>query len=252
MTDPYAVDARFYDLVHGRGGDDIPLWQSYADRTDRPVLEVGAGTGRIAVALAADAAVTGIDPSAAMLAVARREADRAGVTPTLRHGGIESLAGEAGRYGLVIVPADVFLYCADGEEQLAWLRSLGAALHFNGLLAVDVPGPALGLDASANGQPLQVFTGPCEDGYLGVTHVHEDDLALQTRLLRITYDVTAAAGSVHRYHSEHRLRYVYRFEMEYLLHIAGLSLLDVYGDYDLGPLTNESERMILIARRTDG
>jgi hypothetical protein len=33
---------------------------------------------------------------------------------------------------------------------------------------------------------------------------------------------------------------------------AGLALADVYGDYDLGPLTNDSERMIAIARRRGG
>jgi hypothetical protein len=27
---------------------------------------------------------------------------------------------------------------------------------------------------------------------------------------------------------------------------------DIYGDYDLGPLTNDSERMIAVARRTEG
>lgn len=52
--------------------------------------------------------------------------------------------------------------------------------------------------------------------------------------------------------SEHELRYVYRFELEYLLDDSGLALSDVYGDYDLGPLTNDSERMIAIARRRDG
>jgi hypothetical protein len=57
---------------------------------------------------------------------------------------------------------------------------------------------------------------------------------------------------VHRWQSEHQLRYVYRFEMEYLLSIAGLAQTDVYGDYELGPLTNESERMIVIARRANG
>jgi hypothetical protein len=31
-----------------------------------------------------------------------------------------------------------------------------------------------------------------------------------------------------------------------------LAQADVYGDYELGPLTNESERMIVIARRANG
>ena len=37
-----------------------------------------------------------------------------------------------------------------------------------------------------------------------------------------------------------------------MLRFADLALTDVYGDYELGPLTNESERMIVIARRTTG
>lgn len=252
MDDPYSVDARFYDLMHTRGGEDIPLWRSFAGRTDRPVLEVGTGTGRIAVALAAETQVTGIDPSQAMLTIARREAAAAGVAPSFRCGTALSATLEPDYYGLIIVPADVFLYCADGEEQVAWLASLARALTFNGLLAVDLPGPALWLDPATNGQPLQVFAGPCDDGHLVVTQVHDDDLALQTRLLRITYDVTTPTNELRRYHSEHRLRYVYRFEMEYLLRLAGLALLDVYGDYDLGPLTNDSSRMILISRRAGG
>jgi hypothetical protein len=147
----------------------------------------------------------------------------------------------------------VFLYCEDGEEQVAVLRALGASLQFNGLLAVDVPGPALWLDAASNGQPLLVHSGEPDDGSaLDVWHVHEDDLGAQTRDLLVMYDVTALDGTVRRQRSEHRLRYVYPFELEYLLHIAGLALVDRYGDYELGPLTNESERMIAIARRTDG
>ncbi len=39
---------------------------------------------------------------------------------------------------------------------------------------------------------------------------------------------------------------------EYLLDLAGLALVDMYGDYDLGPLTSDSERMIAIARRKNG
>jgi hypothetical protein len=57
---------------------------------------------------------------------------------------------------------------------------------------------------------------------------------------------------VRRQHSEHHLRYVHRFELEYLLRVAGLVQLDVYGDYDLGPLTSSSERMIVTAQRTEG
>ncbi len=257
MSDPYAIDAPFYDLIHEGHDDDVGLWLSFAGRTDLPVLEVGTGTGRIAIALAlAGHEAVGIDPSLAMLAIARQRGEDEGADASFIEGRAQDLTLEPDHYGLVLVPADVFLYCEDGEEQLAVLRALAPSMAFNGTLAVDLPGPALWLDGTANGQPLLTWSGPIQsagnEDTLDVYQLHEDDLALQTRWLRITYETTAADGSVRRRISEHRLRYVYRFEAEYLLHMAGLRLEGVYGDYELGPLTSDSERMILIARRMQG
>jgi len=255
VSQSYSVDAGYYDLIHGeQRADDAGLWLSFAGRTDRPVLEVGTGTGRIALELAAAGhRVTAIDPSPAMLDIARGKASERGVAITFVEGRVAEVGLEREQYGFVVAPADVFLYCENGEEQVVTLHLLGEALTFNGTLAVDLPGPALWLDPATNGQPLLVYSGETEQGErLDTWHVHEDDLALQTRLLRVAYERTGKDGVVRREVSEHRLRYVHRFEMEYLLHLAGLALLDVYGDYDLGPLTNESERMIVVARRRQG
>lgn len=254
MPDLYEIDAEYYDLIHDAHDDDTGLWLSFAGRTDLPVLEIGTGTGRIALELARRGhAVVGIDPSSAMLGVARQAAEEHAVDVSFIEGRALDLALEAGHYGLIIIPADVFLYCSDGHEQIATLGMLGKALAFNGVLAIDLPGPAQWLDDTTNGQPLLVFSGELEDGtHLDTWHVHEDDLALQVRTLRVMYDLLGSDGLLRRRQSEHLLRYVYRFEIEYLLKFADLALTDVYGDYELGPLTNESERMIVIARRTTG
>jgi hypothetical protein len=45
------------------------------------------------------------------------------------------------------------------------------------------------------------------------------------------------------------MRWLWRFEAEHLLARAGFVLEHVYGDYELGPLSNESEQMILVARK---
>lgn len=254
MTDPYAIDARFYDAIHGERRDDVGLWLSYAGRTDRPVLEVGCGTGRIALELArAGHTVVGIDPSEAMLQIARSRAEDDALEVTFIQGRVTELTLEEGHYGFALIPADVFLYCTDAQEQVVTLGALAQALQFNGLLAVDLPGPALWLDPSTNGQQVLTFSGETAEGeQFDAWQVHEDDLATQERWLRVTYEQTGSDGLVRRFQSEHQLRYVYRFEIELLLSLAGLALLDVYGDYDLGPLTNESERMIVIARRLQG
>ena len=253
-TDPYITDAEFYDAIHGDFRDDTGLWASFAGRTDRPVLEVGCGTGRIAIELTRQGySVTGIDPSAAMLQVARRKAEDDAIDVSFIEGRVSDLTLEREHYGLILLPLDVFLYCENGEEQRASLRSLADALVFNGLLALDLPGPASTLDPDSNGIQRLVFSGETADGHhFDCWHLHEDDLADQTRYLRVTYESLGEDGVVRRRVSEHQLRYVFRYELEYLLNSAGLVLSDIYGDYDLGPLSNESERMIAIARRRQG
>ncbi|WP_322796099.1 class I SAM-dependent methyltransferase [Tepidiforma sp.] len=253
-ADGYGEDAAFYDAIHDGFRDDIGLWLAYAGRTVRPVLEVGCGTGRIAVELAAAGhEVTGIDPSPAMLARARRRAEERGVAVHFIEGRALELKLETERYGLVLLPLDVFLYCRDGEEQRGTLAALAGALAFDGVLALDLPGPAQWLDPATNGQPLLAFSGVTDEGLrFECWHVHEDDLAEQTRRLRVAYDVIGDDGLLRRRVSEHLLRYVGRWELEYLLEAAGLELVDLFGDYDAGPLTGSSERMIAIARRLTG
>src|SRR5919198_856863 len=73
--------ARLYDLDLGDDPGDVDLYLSLARRTGGPILELGVGTGRVAVPLVeAGYAVTGIDSDDAMLGRARRRL--AGVTDT--------------------------------------------------------------------------------------------------------------------------------------------------------------------------
>ncbi|HUQ16935.1 MAG TPA: methyltransferase domain-containing protein, partial [Candidatus Saccharimonadales bacterium] len=80
-----ARSAAYYDLQYGFGPSDPPWpdvdwFRSVASGTGGPVLELGCGTGRIAVALAADGhAVVGLDRSEAMLGRAAERARAAGV-----------------------------------------------------------------------------------------------------------------------------------------------------------------------------
>jgi len=61
MSD-YAAFARLYDLFYGGVTDDVSMYRGFAERTGGRVLEIGVGTGRVAIPLAqAGCAVTGID-----------------------------------------------------------------------------------------------------------------------------------------------------------------------------------------------
>ena len=66
--------------------------------------------------------------------------------------------------------------------------------------------------------------------------------------LRCFYDVVRSGGALVRLHETVRLRYFCRYEVELLLAAAGLEIEGIFGDYNLGPLRDESERMIVLAR----
>jgi ubiquinone/menaquinone biosynthesis C-methylase UbiE len=72
--------APFYDWENARtvGRRDVGFWRRLAAQHSGPILELGCGTGRIAIPiLKAGAALVGVDRSDAMLARARVRARRA-------------------------------------------------------------------------------------------------------------------------------------------------------------------------------
>ena len=76
---------RAYDAFYAGGAPpiagDIAFYDRLAQATGGPVLELGCGTGRIALALAqAGLSLTGVDVSAGMLALARRKSERLAAT----------------------------------------------------------------------------------------------------------------------------------------------------------------------------
>src|SRR6266511_760006 len=87
MSSPYDTIAELYDPWSASVVEDVGFYLQEARRSGGPVLELGVGTGRIAVPIAADGTrVIGIDSSRGMLDVCARRAALAGVDLDLRVG----------------------------------------------------------------------------------------------------------------------------------------------------------------------
>src|SRR5262245_13406672 len=77
--------ARLYDLDVSVDPGDLDLYLALAARTGGPIVELAAGTGRVAIPLAeAGHRVVGVDIDPSMLARARRRATEAGRTTAAR------------------------------------------------------------------------------------------------------------------------------------------------------------------------
>jgi ubiquinone/menaquinone biosynthesis C-methylase UbiE len=136
--------APFYDWENARtlGRRDVGFWQRTASGVRGPVLELGCGTGRIAVPLArAGINLVGIDRSGRMLARAARRA--ATVRSRRRHltlvrGDIRHLPFAPERFGLVIGAYGILQSLLSDPDLTTTLRSAARVLKPGGLLGIDL------------------------------------------------------------------------------------------------------------------
>jgi SAM-dependent methyltransferase len=228
----------------------VDLVVELARRLDAPVLELAAGTGRVAVPLAARGLrVFGVDSSAAMLAAARAKAAAAGVVVELEQADLCDYRF-AERFGLICCLADSFLHLLTQERQIAALRLARAHLAPDGLIVLDLPSLTTGHwgEWEPGVRPLElVRAGPGPEGRF-VQHLQTftADPAAQRRTVTHIFDETGDDGRVRRTTVSYDLRFVFPAELPLLASAAGLTLNAVYGGYDLEPFESGCERMIAV------
>src|SRR5579864_7309282 len=145
----YAVSAydriaRLYDAWSTGVVEDISFYVEEALASGGPVVELGVGTGRIAIPTAmAGVHVIGVDSSAEMLAVCGEAARAAGVSERLhlRLGDLRKPPVPE-RVPLVTCPFRAFLHLASDAERLAALDAARALLLPGGRLVFDVFAPS--------------------------------------------------------------------------------------------------------------
>ena len=140
---PYDAIAPLYDAWSRSVTEDIPFYVDEARTAGGPVVELGVGTGRIAIPVARRGIpVIGVDDSAKMLAVCRvrAEAQRVGELLDLRLGDLRS-PPVAERVRLVTCPFRAYLHLRTEADRQRALAAAYALLQPGGRLVFDVFAP---------------------------------------------------------------------------------------------------------------
>jgi SAM-dependent methyltransferase len=138
----YDAIARIYDPWSRTVVEDVSFYVEEAVASGGPVLELGVGSGRIAVPVAAAGIeVVGVDLSAGMLEVARESAALAGVAVDLRHGDMRDPPVD-GEFPLVIAPFRSLLHMETDADRRAALHAVGEHLVPKGRFVFDVFTPS--------------------------------------------------------------------------------------------------------------
>jgi len=130
------LDALWHDLECGAYGEDLALWRALAAEAGGPVLDVGAGTGRVTLDLAARGfTVTALELDPALLAALERRA--AGLP-------VETVVADARdfalprRFALVLAPMQTLQLLGGPPGRAAFLRCALRHLEPGGRLVAAV------------------------------------------------------------------------------------------------------------------
>jgi SAM-dependent methyltransferase len=128
----------WHDVENGAYEADLPLWRELALAAGGPVLEVGCGTGRVAIDLGRHGHhVLGVDIEPVFVAALRERAASRRVEVNAEVGDIRSL-GVTGEFALVIVPMQTLQLLEDADERRAALASMRSRLAPRGLIALAI------------------------------------------------------------------------------------------------------------------
>lgn len=203
-----------------------------------PVLELGVGTGRIAIPLAERGLeVDGIDASDAMVARMREKpgGDRVNVTV----GDFAEAAAPGGPYALAFVAFNTLFALPDQETQVRCFVNVAARLREDGIFVVEafVPDPT----RFDRGQRVDVTRVETERVVLDVS-LH-DPVGQRT----VAQHVIIEGGKVRQVPV--RVRYAWPAEMDLMARLAGLRLRSRQGGWREEPFTAESPRHISVYER---
>jgi SAM-dependent methyltransferase len=238
---------RLYHAHHSRHLEDLPFWLELARRQGSPILELGCGSGRVLLHLArAGYHTTGLERDADMLYVLREnmEPDLGGQVELVQG---DMAAFELGRrFRLVIMPCNTFTTLSTAQRR-ATLECVRQHLEPRGLFAASLPNPALlrrlplrseaeveeSFPHPLDGEPVQVSSGWERSKQSLTIYWHYDHLLPDGRVERVSMQASHALIPLEVCQAE--------------LEVAGLDLVECYGDFDRSPYSPDAPSLVLLA-----
>ena len=197
-----------------------------------PALELGIGTGRIALPLGArGVAVHGIELSESMAARLRAKPGGADIGVTI---GDFATASVDGSFSVAYLVFNTIMNLTTQEAQVACFRNVAAHLEPGGCFIVEVMIPEI--QRLPPGDTFRVFYG--NDDNWGID---EYDVAEQGLVSHHVESVDGKFQSVSM-----PFRYVWPAELDLMAQLAGMTLRERWSGWNREPFTSESRQYVSV------
>lgn len=251
----YVRWAERYDIFYEAAPEgELEFYLNAIERVDGSVLELGVGTGRIAIPAAMMGHdVTGVDLYLPMLERARGKLGDASLAGSLELLEADMCELELPKrdFDLVIVPAHSLALVTDATRQLAALKRCAMHMASDATLIFNLFNPSDDLIHDESGERFLLGVVVNEDD--GTRHVltgiNNFDTEAQTNHCIQTIESFDRNGQlIDREELNVAFRYLHHHQVEEMLAEAGLKLIEFFGDFNGEPLSQSSEEMIYICR----
>ncbi|WP_369225740.1 class I SAM-dependent methyltransferase [Streptomyces sp. R39] len=235
-----------YDWTYQGYNEDLGYWRSVVGTG--PVLELGAGSGRISVPLsAAGVDVIALDHSADMLHALGKRSVAEGVVVRRLCARMQYLPLRTASLTSVICPFGSVNYLLDQEDWLRLFAEVRRVLRPGGVFAFEALAWATFGDWLHGAEERVVKQDRTNERVVTLTCRYAFDSATQLARQVRTYTVKDRAGEV-----EHQVLWVNRYamagEIRAMLRYAGLMIADEAGDYNGGRYRHDSEFYLVRCR----
>jgi SAM-dependent methyltransferase len=246
-------DALYYDLTYRRRRHDVRFYQELVEQYGDPILELGVGTGRVALPLAKQGfRVTGVEPVPAMLLRAK---EKLAALPAAAQKRCTLRAGDARkirlkkRFPLVIAPFNVIMHLYTRTELEQFFATVHAHLAPRGRFGFDVLTPDLRALVRNPGRMYRgpSLTHPSSGKRYDYFEVFEYDFVRQVQLVSMIFQSTEDIGDLKTLPLSQRQ--FFPQELEALLYYNGFAIEHWWGDFERGPLADDSESQVLVVKK---
>lgn len=237
-SDPDLV--QFYD-IENEGGADLAYCLHFA-RDKNSVLDLGCGTGQLAAALADGRSVTGVDPAAAMLKIARHRPNGQKID------WVEADARDVRlgqKFDLVLLTGHAFQVFLTSSDQQAVLRTIAHHLAPGGLFIFDSRNPEAKEWQSWNPRESERIL---EHPGLGAIKAWNDtvqDAVTGIVTYGTSYEVLASGR---RLSAKSKIAFPTKDALDEMLDAAGLHVEEWLGDWSGRAYSRMSPEMIPVGR----
>lgn len=247
----YEGIAEFYDYFSTQ--DDLPFYIHYAEKQGSPILDIGAGTGRVSRYLAEHGfRVTALENSPSMLRHLKREVKKISSEAKRKISVVEADMRDFEldkEFKLIIIPAS-FGHAMTTEDQLSTLECIYRHLARDGLFILDLyPAGTMDEHSRFEEHPVEL-----PDGRIVVREgVIDCDPVRQVMRVELTYKIRLPENPGNSWDKQIRIvsgaALIYNREADLLIRLSGFRVVEELGSFARDPYTPDSPRRIIVLER---